>query len=245
MDYRRLKTPNKRKSRKHTKVIVLQTAYKFNNTSITHVIGVDECGWGAIAGSLAVGGCLVPVIDGLQWLAIKDSKRYTTERARDEAYTEVQRHAAENRLYFHVCLETPLQVSSDPAGSLLRCQHQVVQELLLASGLNAGRVGVLVDGKTPIRGLASECVAVPKADSLFKVVSAASVVAKVVRDRLMTASSDQFPEYNFFKNKGYPTQQHRQVLHQVGPCSLHRTNIACVQSAARRHKCQVDTVLTV
>lgn len=235
MDYRRLKTPNKRTSRKHTKVRSMHTNYAFKDSTITHVIGIDECGWGAIAGGLTVGGCVVAVEDDLDWLDVKDSKQYTTQRAREVAYETLLRHQATGRLEFFVWTLGANVVSRGPAQALYACQRTVISALLGCGEVPDRKAGVLVDGRVTIRGLSVPCKAVPKADSIFKVVSAASVAAKVERDRAMVVFDAEYPGYEFYKNKGYPTQEHGKLLQKLGPCSLHRTNIASVQHAARKH----------
>lgn len=234
MDYRRHKTPNKRVSRKRTKVYAMRTDYGFDD-HITHVIGIDEAGWGAIAGPLYVGGCIVRVDDNLDWLDVKDSKKYTTERAREIAYANIQRLQSLGKLEYFTWAIPPASVSWSPAKSLHQAQYIVCAALLGDGETPDKEAGVLVDGKTPIRGLKSSIPsrAIPKADALFKVVSAASVVAKVERDRDLTKLHERFPRFDFYKNKGYPTAQHLKLLKLHGASEEHRTNIAKVQEAQR------------
>ena len=226
MDYRRHKTPNKRVSRKRTRGIAVSTDYGFDD-SITHIIGIDEAGWGAIAGPLYVGGCIVRVDDDLEWLEVKDSKRYTTERAREIAYANLERWEAEGKLEFTTWAIPADEVADDPARALMRSQ------LCVAKGLSVPNAGILVDGNKPVTYHGHPAIAVPKADSLFKVVSAASVVAKVERDRQLTNLGNHYTRFDFHKNKGYPTAQHLALLNRYGPCPAHRTNIRRVQDAKR------------
>ncbi|MHA2068577.1 MAG: ribonuclease HII, partial [Candidatus Thorarchaeota archaeon] len=69
------------------------------------------------------------------------------------------------------------------------------------------------------------------ADSLVPAVSAASIIAKVSRDEYMMALDELFPEWEFYKNKGYPTPEHTQTLKENGPTMVHRMNVSIVQSA--------------
>lgn len=229
MDYRRHKRPNKRVSRKRTKGITVRTDYGFDS-NITHVIGIDEAGWGAIAGSLYVGGCIVRVDDDLEWLDVKDSKKYTTERSREIAYAELEHWQSTGKLEFFTASVTAHDVARDPAKALLSVQRLVTSLLI---GPYSRAVGILVDGKVPVRYEGFPSIAIPKADALFKVVSAASVVAKVERDRGMTALGELYNVFDFHKNKGYPTAQHLKLLKEHGPCAIHRTNIHQVQQAQR------------
>lgn len=83
---------------------------------------------------------------------------------------------------------------------------------------------LIVDGTFPIPGMACSQRALPRADTLVPSVSAASVAAKVLRDRIMDRYGEMFPLYGFSRHKGYPTADHRKVLSEHGPCPLHRTS---------------------
>jgi ribonuclease HII len=86
---------------------------------------------------------------------------------------------------------------------------------------------VLVDG-LPVPGLHADCLALVKGDGRSVSVAAASIVAKVTRDRLMLACHEQFPAYDFARHKGYPTPEHLRALALHGPCPLHRRSFAPV-----------------
>ena len=80
---------------------------------------------------------------------------------------------------------------------------------------------VLIDGKYVPDGILN-AEAIIKGDNLVREISAASIFAKVFRDRLMIAYASHFPQYFFQKNKGYPTQQHKDVIKQIGKTRIHR-----------------------
>ena len=80
---------------------------------------------------------------------------------------------------------------------------------------------VLVDG-TQLPAISSPSRAIPKGDSLSQCIAAASIVAKVTRDRLMVEFDDQYPQYGFRQHKGYGTAQHREAIARYGPCPIHR-----------------------
>lgn len=211
----------------------MHTNYGFSD-KVTHVIGVDEVGWGAIAGPLVVGGCMVPVDDTLDWLSIKDSKKYTTETARETAFINLQRAELNHKISCFTWQVSASEVSMDPAEALLIAQKVVIEVLVSQC---KGTPAILVDGNKVPKGFNTlETQAVPKADSIFKVVSAGSVLAKVERDRSMCLYAEHYySEYNFDRNKGYPTQGHLKIMNDVGPCSIHRTNIKSVQRAQKKH----------
>ena len=87
---------------------------------------------------------------------------------------------------------------------------------------------VLVDG-WPIPGLSSRQIAVIGGDGTSASIAAASIIAKVTRDRLMIELSDKFPVYNFKKHKGYGTKEHQAALLRHGPCSIHRKSFAPIK----------------
>ena len=81
---------------------------------------------------------------------------------------------------------------------------------------------VVVDGSIPIRGIAPRQKALPRADGIVPAVAAASVVAKVLRDRIMRSLDAVFPLYGFCRHKGYPSRDHVEKLRCFGPCEIHR-----------------------
>lgn len=91
---------------------------------------------------------------------------------------------------------------------------------------------VFVDGNFTLDGMNVPQMAVVRADALISVVAAASVVAKVVRDRIMCSDlSPQFPQYRFEQHKGYPTKLHKQLLAVHGPCEQHRVSYRPVRES--------------
>ena len=96
------------------------------------------------------------------------------------------------------------------------------------AGLSVGVEKVLVDGnRTPDFGIPAQ--AIIGGDGIEPTISAASIVAKVTRDRLMAAYAESFPEYGFEKNSGYPTKQHREALLTYGVTPIHRRSFAPVK----------------
>ena len=80
----------------------------------------------------------------------------------------------------------------------------------------------LIDGNRVPRGIKIPCETIVKGDSKSMSVAAASVLAKVTRDRLMLEYDKKYPEYNFKKHKGYGTKEHTELIKQYGPCEIHR-----------------------
>ncbi len=95
---------------------------------------------------------------------------------------------------------------------------------------------VLVDGNKKIPNLSMEQWAIVSGDKLVKSISAASIVAKVTRDRIMLEMHEKYPQYAFDQHKGYGTQKHKENLQKQGPCAIHRQSFEPVKSLAKRPK---------
>ena len=175
------------------------------------VAGVDEAGRGACAGPLVVGAVILPTrrrhwIDGLT-----DSKLLTPRR-REEIYAEVVERAVAWSAVVIACTDV------DRIG-LHRCNIAGMRRAI--ARLETRPAFVLSDG-FPVPGLDVPSLAVPKGDRVAACVAAASVVAKVTRDRLMIQLHERYPTYGFDMHKGYVTREHSAALALHGPCPEHR-----------------------
>jgi ribonuclease HII len=189
----------------------------------THVAGADEAGRGACAGPLVAAAVILPEgrrgeIDGLT-----DSK-LLTPLARERIYAEVVRRA----LAWTSVLIPPGEV--DTRG-LHVCNLAAMRRAL--AGLAVRPAYVLTDG-FPVDGLGTPGLAVWKGDQVAACVAAASVVAKVTRDRIMCELDGRHPEYGFAEHKGYVTPEHSEALHRHGPCPEHRFSYANVAAVVGR-----------
>jgi ribonuclease HII len=188
-----------------------------------HVAGADEAGRGACAGPLVAGAVILPEgrrgeIDGLN-----DSK-LLTPLARERIYAEVVARA----LAWTAVIVPPADV--DGRG-LHVCNLAAMRRAL--AGLAVRPSYVLTDG-FPVDGLGSPGLAVWKGDQVAACVAAASVVAKVTRDRIMCDLHEVHPQYGFAEHKGYATPEHSEALHRHGPCVEHRFSYANVAAVAVR-----------
>jgi ribonuclease HII len=191
-----------------------------------HVAGADEAGRGACAGPLVAAAVILPEgrrgeIDGLT-----DSK-LLTPLARDRIYDEVVSRA----LAWTAVLIPPGEVD---ARGLHVCNLAAMRRAL--AGLTVRPAYVLTDG-FPVDGLGGPGLAVWKGDQVAACVAAASVVAKVTRDRIMCELDAVHPVYGFAEHKGYATPEHSAALRRHGPCSEHRfsyANVAAVAALARK-----------
>ncbi len=186
------------------------------------VAGTDEAGRGACAGPLVVAACILPTGRRGEVPGLNDSK-LMTERAREAAYAEVLARA----LAWSVVIVPSAEV--DRSGvhvTNVRAMRQAVSRLQPAPSY------VLTDG-FPVVGLPAPGLAVWKGDRVAACVAAASVLAKVTRDRMMVELHETWPEYDFRRHKGYVTPEHTAALDEHGPCPSHRFSYVNVRSRAR------------
>jgi ribonuclease HII len=184
------------------------------------VAGADEAGRGACAGPLVVAAVVLPPGRRGEVPGLADSKLLSAE-ARERAYDEV------------VARASAWSVVVVPPGEVDRCGLHVMN--LRAMRQAVARLDpcpsyVLTDG-FPVPGLPAPALAVWKGDRVAACVAAASVVAKVTRDRLMRELHDVFPAYDFARHKGYVTPEHSAALAEHGPCREHRFSYVNVRAA--------------
>jgi ribonuclease HII len=190
---------------------------------LTPVAGVDEAGRGACAGPLVVAAAVLPPGKRGEVPGLADSKLLTA-LARERVYAEVVRRAVS----FSAVVISPQEV--DRIG--LHVANVQGMRRALAQ-LTVSPAYALTDG-FPVPGLAVPGLAVWKGDRVAACIAAASVVAKVTRDRLMVALHDEWPVYDFATHKGYCTEAHQLALDRHGPCPEHRYSYVNVRAAEVR-----------
>jgi ribonuclease HII len=171
--------------------------------------GVDEAGRGALAGPLVAAAVILP--DGFGLGGLEDSK-LLTRRQREAAYARVTAEAEA----FAVCKAMPTRI--DRAG-LHRTNLALLRRALRRLPMEPDFV--LSDG-FPLKRLGVPCLGLRKGDVVTASVAAASVVAKVTRDRIMDRYHRRFPDYGFNTNRGYGTEKHWEALWRLGPTPIHR-----------------------
>jgi len=187
------------------------------------VAGVDEAGRGASAGPLVVAACVLRPADTRALDGLTDSK-LLSPAAREDYYARIRRRAVDQ------C------VVVIPPGEVDRRGVHVanIEGMRRAvAGLADPPGYVLTDG-FPVRGFGLPSLAVPKGDRVAACVAAASVLAKVTRDRLMVELDGARPGYGFAVHKGYCTPEHDAALTALGPCPEHRYSFANVAAVAGR-----------
>jgi ribonuclease HII len=189
------------------------------------VAGADEAGRGACAGPLVAAAVVLPAGPGGEIKGLNDSKLLSAA-AREQIYTAVIATA----VAYAVAIVEPREIDTIglQAGNLAG-MRRAVAALSVAPGY------VLTDG-FGVDGLGAPALAIWKGDRVAACVAAASVVAKVTRDRIMAALDLEWPDYGFAVHKGYGTNEHSKALKRYGPCPHHRlsyANVAAVAQLAR------------
>ena len=173
------------------------------------VAGVDEAGRGALAGPLVAAAVILP--QGFEVEGLADSKVLSPEE-RDVWFARIRRAAVATA----VCRAFPRRIDN-------RGLH-VSNLALLRSAVRALPVRpdfLLADGFV-LRGMSSPSLSIKKGDAVTASVAAASVIAKVTRDRIMDRYHRRFPQYGFDHHRGYGTPSHREAIARLGPCPIHR-----------------------
>ena len=185
------------------------------DAGITPLAGVDEAGRGACAGPLVVASVILKDPFAPELAVVRDSKEIT-EAKREEIFDLVHAHAISVSAVIIPAKE--VDERGVHAANLDGMRRAV-------KGLSIEPAYVLTDGYA-IEGLAIPNVAVWKGDQVVTAISAASIIAKVTRDRMMVALHDIYPHYGFAQHKGYITAAHTAALKEHGPCVEHRTSFS-------------------
>jgi ribonuclease HII len=180
------------------------------------IAGIDEAGRGPLAGPVSVAAVVLPA--DFEHPILNDSKQLT-EKKREQLYEELTGNPL---IRWHAEM---VGVEEIDRINILQATWVGMRRCALA--LNPKPDAVLIDGK-PVRDFPIHQVALVKGDSLSHSIAAASIIAKVRRDRLMIAMAEIHPGYGFEIHKGYPTPAHQAALRRLGPCPEHRRSFAPV-----------------
>ena len=182
--------------------------------------GCDEVGRGCLAGPVVAAAVILP--PEFVHEDIRDSKTLSLER-RNEMDLLIREQAVD----FQIAECSPREIDElNILQASFKAMHRAV------SGLKTRPEHLLVDGNrfAPILGLPHTCVV--KGDSLYQSIAAASILAKVHRDRYMQELHEMYPDYSWNTNVGYPTVAHRQAILEIGPTEHHRKSFRLLQDSA-------------
>ena len=205
--YRRNKESRLREEKRLHKM--LRAENYFWRQGLKHIAGVDEAGRGPLAGPVVAAAVILP--PGTMIPYLNDSKQLTAAR-REDLFAQIKEVA--QGCGVGIC--SPAEIDSlNIYGAVMQAMRGALSDLPFQPEM------VLVDGY-PIGGMELPQKAIRGGDALSLSIAAASVVAKVTRDRIMLDLHRLYPEYGFAQNKGYGTREHRLALARCGPCPEHR-----------------------
>ena len=180
------------------------------NSGFSCICGVDEAGRGPLAGPVCAAAVILP--EGAVIAGLDDSKKLT-EKKREKLYDIIKQTA----VAYSVAYGTLEEIETV---NILEATYLAMNRAI--EGLTIKPDFSLIDGNRVPRGIKIPCETIVKGDSKSMSVAAASVLAKVTRDRLMLEYDKKYPEYNCKKHKGYGTKEHTELIKQYGPCEIHR-----------------------
>ena len=183
--------------------------YEMEYAAFAHICGIDEVGRGPLAGPVVAGAVILP--KDCDILYINDSKKLS-EKKREELYDVIMEKAVAVGLGY----STPERIDEI---NILQATYEAMREAV--SGLSV-TPDILLNDAVTIPEVEIQQVPIIKGDAKSISIGAASIVAKVTRDRLMVRYDEVYPMYGFASNKGYGAQAHIDALKQFGPCPIHR-----------------------
>lgn len=171
--------------------------------------GIDEAGRGPLAGPVVAGAVILP--EDAEILYLNDSKKLT-QRKRELLYEEIM----EKALAVGVGVVSHQRIEEI---NILQATYQAMREAVAKLSVVPD---VLLNDAVTIPGLTQKQVPIIKGDAKSISIAAASIIAKVTRDRMMEAYDAQYPGYGFASNKGYGSKAHIEAIKELGPCEIHR-----------------------
>ncbi len=184
-------------------------AYEREHAACQYICGIDEVGRGPLAGPVVA--CAVILPKDCDILYINDSKKLS-EKKREMLYDEIM----EKAVSVGIGIVSPARIDEI---NILQATYEAMREAI--SKLTV-KPDILLNDAVRIPGVDIEQVSIIKGDAKSASIGAASIVAKVTRDRMMAEYDSVFPEYGFASNKGYGTAVHTQALKELGATPIHR-----------------------
>lgn len=182
---------------------------------LRRIVGVDEAGRGPLAGPVYAAACIIP--EGLYFQGVADSKQLTAGQ-RERLFEKITAHPD----VLHAIASADQKFIDE--FNILRATFHAMHKAL--SQLAGCFDHVLIDGSHIPKDWPWPSEAIIKGDVLVQSISAASILAKVSRDRYMIEQDGLYPGYGFAGHFGYPTPQHLQAIKALGPCPLHRKSFS-------------------
>ncbi len=174
------------------------------------IAGVDEAGRGPLAGPVVSAAVVLPLIFPVS--GVTDSKKIAPKK-REKLYEKIY----ENAVSIGIGIVDPVEIDRI---NILKAS--LISMSISVKNLHPQPDCLLVDGTFQIPSSDMPQETIPKGDALSVSIAAASIVAKVTRDRLMLRYHEDYPQFGFSKHKGYPTRAHKEAIRKYGLCPIHR-----------------------
>lgn len=183
--------------------------YENKYDQFQYICGIDEVGRGPLAGPVVACAAILP--KGSKILYINDSKKLS-EKKRNELYDILQKEAVS----IGIGVVSPQRIDEI---NILQATYEAMREAIQKLSIQPD---ILLNDAVTIPGVDIMQIPIIKGDAKSITIGAASIIAKVTRDRMMAEYAAIFPEYGFEKHKGYGTAEHTNALKEFGPCPIHR-----------------------
>lgn len=182
------------------------------SNGIRFVAGIDEAGRGPLAGPVVAAAVILPPRARIRGL---DDSKKLTPRKREELYSKIKKKA----LSIGVGIVSEKDIDKiNILKATLRAMHEAIERLSITPE------HILVDGKKEVPSIRFPQSAIPSGDSKCSSIAAASIIAKVTRDRIMGRLDQEYPGYGFAIHKGYGTRSHKKTLRKLGRSPVHRSS---------------------
>ena len=185
--------------------------YEHKYEHLGYLCGIDEVGRGPLAGPVVACAVILPKDCDILWL--NDSKKLTAKK-REELYNVILDEAVS----VGIGMASPERIDEI---NILQATYEAMR---IAIGKLSVKPDLLLNDAVTIPGVDIKQVGIIKGDARSVSIAAASIVAKVTRDRMMVEYDKMYPEYYFASNKGYGSKAHTEVLKEIGPCAIHRSS---------------------
>ncbi len=200
--------------------LALETAVSQQH-QFTYIAGIDEAGRGALAGPVVAAAVILPLNDQIETLlhGVNDSKQLSAKK---------------RTILFDLIIQHALAYGIGQQPAAVIDEIGILPANRLAMGTAVSQLTpppqfLLIDGRIRLPQLNIPQKSIVRGDSQSLSIAAASILAKVTRDRLMIELDKQFPRYGFAQHKGYGTEQHRAAIARHGPCPQHRHSFAPIR----------------
>jgi len=202
---------NKKYSRYQEELARLEKMREYERSypQYTYICGIDEAGRGPLAGPVVAGAVILP--PDCEILYLNDSKQLSAKR-REELYEEIK----EKAIAWSVGIASPALIDDI---NILQANYVAIRDAVASLSV---KPELLLNDAMKIPGIGLPQVSIIKGDAKSVSIAAASIMAKVTRDRIMCQYDELYPEYEFASNKGYGSAAHIAAIKKYGPCPIHR-----------------------